>query len=139
MRFLTAGEVIRIADREIGPDKLGSFDLLDSAVHRQIDHFLYGGDFTDIYTVAAQLLFGICRNHPFVDGNKRVALFATAAFLLLNGWELSGESDLIALVIDTAEGIVDISTIAASLKNMSFPIKLQEDRTDDEGAPELDG
>ena len=58
---------------------------------------------------------------------------------MLNGWELSGESDLIALVINTAEGIVDISTIAASLKNMSFPIKLQEDRTDDEGAPELDG
>ena len=98
-----------------------------------------GGDFTDIYTVAAQPLFGICRNHPFVDGNKRVALFAMTAFLLLNGWELSGESDLIALVINTAEGIVDISTIAASPKNMSFPIKLQEDRTDDEGAPELDG
>lgn len=138
MRFLTVGEVIEIADREIGPDKLGSFDLLDSAVHRQIDHFLYGGEFVDIYTVAAQLLFGICRNHPFVDGNKRVALFATAALLLLNGWELSGESDLIALVIDTAEGIVDISTIAASLKNMSFPIELPGDETDDEGVAELD-
>ena len=77
--------------------------------------------------MAAQLLFGIYRNHPFVDGNKRVALFATATFLLLNGWELSGESDLIAVVIDTAEGIVDISTIAASLRNMSFPIELPED------------
>ena len=121
MRFLTVGEVIQIADREIGPDKQGSFNLRDSAVHRQMDHCLYGGEFTDIYTVAAQLLFGICRNHPFMDGNKRVALFATAAFLLLNGWELSGESDLIALVIDTAEGIVDIPTIAGVLKNMTFP------------------
>lgn len=127
MRFLTIGEVIEIAEREIGPDNLRSFDLLDSAVHRQIDYYRYGKEFNDIQTVAAQLLFGICRNHPFVDGNKRVAFFAMAAFLLLNGWELNGESDLIALVVDTAEGIVDIPSIAATLKDLSFPIKLPGD------------
>jgi death-on-curing protein len=124
MRFITVGEVIEIADREIGPDKLRSFDLLDSAIQRQINYCLYGEELVDTHTAAAQLLFGICRNHPFVDGNKRVAFFTMAAFLLLNGWELRGESELIALVIDTAEGVVDVATISASLKDLSHLIEI---------------
>ncbi len=136
---MTVGEVIEIADREIGLDKLRSFDLLDSAVQRQINYRLYGGELVDIHTAAAQLLFGICRNHPFVDGNKRVAFFAMAAFLLLNGWELRGESELIALVVDTAEGIVDIATIAASLKDLSYLTEIPPDESGHEGIPRLEG
>jgi death-on-curing protein len=60
--------------------------LLDSALHRPQSRF----DGRDIYPTislkAAALLHSLTRNHPLVDGNKRLAWLVTAIFLDLNGW-----------------------------------------------------
>lgn len=61
--------------------------LLDSALARPRNKFAYDPE-TDIAQLAAAYGFGLARNHPFVDGNKRIAFVATALFLRLNGYRL---------------------------------------------------
>ena len=63
--------------------------------------------FADLAEVAGAYLFYLCRNHPFVDGNKRAALAAALAFLWLNGQELEAEEgELTDVVMGVAEGRV---------------------------------
>jgi death-on-curing protein len=82
----------------------------------------------DIHTAAAHLLFGIVSNHPFVDGNKRVGLKAAAVFYILNGWELDGEdSDVYSLVLDVAEGTIDVAEIALRLRPMVRRLELPDE------------
>lgn len=61
--------------------------MLDSALGRPLNQYAYGG-VDDLAQLAAAYAFGIARNHPFVDGNKRAALTAAGLFLLLNGQRL---------------------------------------------------
>jgi death-on-curing protein len=63
--------------------------LLDSALARPQHLAAYGEP--DIATLAAAYAFGIARNHPFVDGNKRTALVALETFLALNGHDLAAD------------------------------------------------
>ncbi len=60
--------------------------LLESALARPQNAFSYGE--TDLHTLAMLYCSGICRNHPFVDGNKRTAWIATRLFLLMHGYEV---------------------------------------------------
>ena len=62
--------------------------LLESALARPQQLFAYGEPPPDLAALAASLAFGLARNHPFVDGNKRTALVAYFTFLSLNGAEL---------------------------------------------------
>ncbi len=66
--------------------------LLESAVAAPQASF--GGEsvYTDMTEVAAAYLFFLCRNHPFVDGNKRAALGACIVFLRINGIEPQADS-----------------------------------------------
>lgn len=61
--------------------------MLDSALGRPLNQHAYGG-VDDLAQLAAVYAFGIARNHPFVDGNKRAALIAAGLFLSLNGHRL---------------------------------------------------
>jgi len=61
--------------------------MLDSALGRPLNQYAYGG-VDDLAQLAAAYAFGIARNHPFVDGNKRAALIAAGLFLSLNGLRL---------------------------------------------------
>ena len=93
MKYLTVEEVVTIHDRYI--EQFGSslgvrdHNLLESAVLRCQSGF--GGK--DLYKTsfekAAALFHSILFNHPFIDGNKRTALFSASRFLYLNGYELS--------------------------------------------------
>jgi death-on-curing protein len=65
-----------------GPDGVRDQGMLESALGRPIDKFTYGE--TDLAALAAAYGFGIARNHPFVDGNKRAAFGAIIVFLGLN-------------------------------------------------------
>lgn len=66
---------------------------------------------------AAAYLFHVARNHPFVDGNKRVALATALAFLWLNDWRLEAtESELVDFVLDVATGRASKSEVATWLK-----------------------
>ncbi len=68
---------------------------------------------TSIYEIAAAYLFYIVRDHPFVDGNKRVGAVASIIFLMLNGVDFQAdEDDLEETVLGTAEGKIDKAAIA---------------------------
>jgi death on curing protein len=77
--------------------------LLESALLRpqQLAHY---GD-ADIAALAAAYGFGLAKNHPFVDGNKRVAFVVTETFLLLNGVELvADDADCVTMMLNLASG-----------------------------------
>jgi death-on-curing protein len=68
-----------------GADGIRDLGLLESALARPINKFAYGE--TDLAALAAAYAFGLARNHPFVDGNKRAAFAAIIVFLGLNGYD----------------------------------------------------
>ena len=89
--FLTTEEAIAIHDDLIaqfgGAKGLRDMGALESALLRP-----QMGYYDGIIEEAAAMMESLAMNHPFVDGNKRVAFFATAAFLRLNGWYIDCDS-----------------------------------------------
>lgn len=87
VRFLSLDEVLavhtRLAECFGGPPEIRDLGLLESALYRP-----QTGYYADLVEMAAALFESLLMNHPFVDGNKRVAFFATDVFLRLNGWRL---------------------------------------------------
>jgi death-on-curing protein len=89
--------------------------MLESAIARPRNRAAYGKS-TD-FELAAAYAFGIARNHPFIDGNKRTALVCAFAFLELNGWEISApEADAVLTFLALAEGTLDEAELAGWLK-----------------------
>jgi len=88
----------------IHPFGIRDKNLLESAVSRQ--HTGFGGiqKYSDIRQIAASLLFGICNDHPFHNGNKRTALVCTLSFLAENGYTPQGtrHKDFEDLVLATS-------------------------------------
>src|SRR3989304_4221326 len=82
-------EAIReyVRRRRVRPEVLRDHGLLESPLHRPRT-----GYYADLAEMAAALFESLLINHPFVDGNKRVAFFATDVFLRLNGWGLEVEA-----------------------------------------------
>ena len=79
----------------------------------------FGGAFLheSLYEMAAAYLFHICRNHPFLDGDKRTALACAIAFLGLNNKKIRAEEDaLYDLVIGVAEGRITKAEVAVFLQ-----------------------
>lgn len=79
--------------------------LLDSALARPQQLRAYGDPPPDIADLAASLAFGLARNHPFVDGNKRTAAVACETFIVLNGGTLNADDpELYPQYLALAEG-----------------------------------
>ena len=87
VEFLSLDEAVAIHERLLerfgGPPGIRDLGLLESALFRP-----QTGYYRDLVEMAAALFESLLMNHPFVDGNKRVAFFATDVFLRLNGWKL---------------------------------------------------
>lgn len=97
-RWLAESTVLAIHDEQLvlngGGAGIRDIGLLRSARARPINLASYGEP--GVFDLAAAYAFGIVRNHPFVDGNKRSALIAAATFLLDNGHELNAsEADAV--------------------------------------------
>lgn len=91
--------------------------LLDSALARPQQLHAYGDPAPDLVDLAASLAFGLARNHPFVDGNKRTAHVCYRAFLLLNGASIeAGEEDKYAATLGLAEGSLSEADFADWLR-----------------------
>jgi death-on-curing protein len=92
IRFLTRDEVLAIHERSLqrfgGRSGVRDGGLLESALHRP-----QTGYYRDLAEMACALFESLLMNYPFVDGNKRVAFFATDVFLRLNGWRLVVEAE----------------------------------------------
>ena len=72
-----------------GLEGLRDVNLLESALRRPIDKWNYQKPEPDLSELAAAYIWGIVRNHPFVDGNKRTGDVVLRSFLMMNGWDLS--------------------------------------------------
>jgi len=123
IKFLGIDEVIEIHRDQIqrygGLDGIREPELLESAVAMPMAQF--DGVFLhpDLFAMAAAYLFHISQNHPFVDGNKRVATVAALLFLMLNGKEITAtEQDLEAMVLSVARGdLVKEGIVAFFVRN----------------------
>lgn len=97
--------------------------LLDSALARPRNAFHYDG-LSDIAGLAASYAFGLAKNHPFADGNKRAAFLAVGLFLGVNGWELNAEPvDAIRAVMALASGEAREGEFAAWIRLHVEPAK----------------
>jgi death on curing protein len=91
--------------------------LLDSALARPQQLFAYGDPPPDIAALAASLAYGLARNHPFVDGNKRTAHVCYRAFLALNDAQLqASEEEKYIAMLSLAEGSTDEAQFADWLR-----------------------
>jgi death-on-curing protein len=91
--------------------------LLASALARSRNLLAYRKTPPDLSAMAAAYAFGIARNHPFIDGNKRVALVVCRTFLLLNGYDLRGSpADTYVAIIGVAEGRISERRFAAWIR-----------------------
>jgi len=125
-RFLSLPEVLSIHQDQIarygGAPGIRDIDLLKSALG--MPPATYGGEFlhTDIYEMAAGYLFHLAKNHPFVDGNKRVGAVAALVFLALNGFDFHAPEDAFAeIVLAVAQGEMNKAQVAVFIRNWSKP------------------
>jgi death on curing protein len=94
--------------------------LLASAVFAPQSSFGGKSPYTDLIDVAAAYLFYLCRNHPFVDGNKRTAMGAAIVFLRLNGMETAPDSEKWErLLLDVAAGKLDRDQTTQYLRKLA--------------------
>lgn len=92
--------------------------LLDSALARPKQRHTYGDPPPDLSDLAASLAFGLARNHPFVDGNKRTAAVACEAFIMLNGGVLDADDlELYPQYLALAEGSLSEAEFAMWLRS----------------------
>jgi death on curing protein len=117
-RFLSVDEVLAVHRRvvaEFGGDPgLRDRGLLESAV--AMPRASFGGAFLHrgFGAMAAAYFFHLCRHHPFVDGNKRVALATAEVFLLVNGYELRADDDAVErLTMGVAAGALAKDAVLA--------------------------
>jgi death on curing protein len=95
--------------------------MLESALARPINKHAYTSEL-DLAGLAAAYAFGIARNHPFVDGNKRAAYVAMEVLLLMNGYELElDEHDTIATFRALAAGDITEDQLAAWIRDYMVP------------------
>lgn len=101
----------------------GGEDLIESALARPRNRFAYEPA-SDLADLAAAYLFGLARNHGYVDGNKRIGFAAAATFLLLNGLRLTAsETDAYDTVIGLVEGRLSEEAIASWIREHTEPVR----------------
>lgn len=104
-----------------GADGVRDIGLLESALARPINKFAYGE--VDLTVLAAAYGFGIARNHPFVDGNKRTALASMIVFLGLNRIDLEAPPEAAtAIVLSLAAGEIAEETLARWIADHVKPL-----------------
>ena len=94
--------------------------LLDSALARPVNLLAYAQP--DVFALAAAYGYGISRNHPFIDGNKRTGFVAAELFLRLNGYPLgASDTDCVLTMLAVAAGDITEDAFAAWLRQHSRP------------------
>ncbi len=94
--------------------------MLASALARPKNLAVY--ERPDVSRCAAAYGFGLARNHPFVDGNKRTAFVAVESFLALNGWILTAsDADCVITMLGVADGSIDEHRFATWIRRLVEP------------------
>lgn len=93
-------------------------ELLESALARPKHLAAFGAP--DLFDLAASYAFGIARNHPFTDGNKRTALVVCGTFLIANDFKITAsDADCVIQTLGLAAGEIDEAAFAAWLRASS--------------------
>lgn len=120
VEFLTLDETLAIHQGLIeafgGTDGVRDLGLLESALYRP-----RSGYYEDLIAMASALFESLLMNHAFVDGNKRVAFFATDVFLRMNGWRIVIDAaDAYDFIVGGLErGEIDREAIEAWLRTVT--------------------
>lgn len=128
---------LAIHDRQLaehgGSSGVRDENLLESALARPQQLHAYGDPPPDLADLAASLAFGLARNHPFVDGNKRTAYVVCRTFLALNDAELVASlEEKYLTILALAEGKLKLEEFAAWLRSRiqtRKPDSIQEPQT----------
>lgn len=126
--------VLAIHDRQLaehgGSAGVRDEGLLESALARAQQLYAYGDPTPDLADLAASFAYGLARNHPFVDGNKRTAYAACLTFLALNGVDLAADAEEKYLsFLALGEGRISVGELAKWLRThsrLSNPDRVQE-------------
>ena len=120
--YLSFIDVIRIAEGVLPEVSIRDVGLIESAVARPQATVFGELAYPTLPLQAAALLHSLARNHPLVDGNKRLAWSAMRVFLLMNGHDMAYDIDEAEqLVLEVAQGISDVGDIADSLIRRGIP------------------
>jgi death-on-curing protein len=122
--FLTFEDVILIHKNQIeiygGAIEIRDVGLLESAINQPMTSFDNISLHPTIFVKAAAYLFYLCINHPFLDGNKRVALASSLVFLDLNGYDILDPNEVLYdFVIGVAEGKFKLEEIKNKLESLA--------------------
>lgn len=114
--------ILAIHDRQlaehVGSAGIRDEALLESALSRPQQLHAYGDPLPDLADLAATLVYGLARNHPFVDGNKRTAAVLCETFIELNDARLEAEDiDLFPRYLALAEGKLTVEEFARWLRS----------------------
>ena len=134
-RYLTPVQVLflhcRLIEETGGLHGVRDLGMLLSAVGRPQASFEDKDLYPELFDQAAALMDSLVRNHPFVDGNKRTALTATALFLQMNGFRLAAENEeVVRFVMACAQGEMPLGEIADWLRQHSEKVGLIETPAD---------
>lgn len=119
--YLDIEDLLGLAVALLGdPPPLRDLGLLESAAARPRASAFGEDAYPDTWSKAAALSQSIVKNHPLVDGNKRLGWLATAVFLELNGVQATTAANdaVYDTVMEVAAGQLDVQEIAEALKNM---------------------
>ena len=106
-----------------GSDGVRDEGLLESALARPQNLLAYSDETPSLARLAAAYAFGIARNHPFVDGNKRTALVVSLTFLLVNGFKMTApRDDRYFIFYDLAAGNLSEDELAKWLEANIEPV-----------------
>lgn len=119
--WITRALALAMHERQLaehgGGDGVRDEALLDSALARPQQLQAYGDPPPDLAQLAASLAYGLARNHPFVDGNKRTAAVACETFVRLNGARIdASDPDLYPVYLALAEGSLTETDFARWLR-----------------------
>lgn len=130
-KWITKAAVLAIHERLLaehgGASGLRDEGLLESALASPQHHLQYESH--DLFVLAAVYAHALVRNHPFHDGNKRVALTVAGVFLERNSSRLNAtEADAVGAVVALADRKLDLAAFAAWLKSQSVPERRSRSR-----------
>lgn len=128
MRYLTIKDILLLhsiaIDATGGSHGLRDLGLLESAVARPEASFSGEDLYPDLFLKTASLLHSLLRNHPFVDGNKRTAMFSAMTVLELNGYEfISEQMEIVDFALKIENEKLSVEQISDWLKEHTRKIK----------------
>jgi death on curing protein len=127
IRWLTLETVLALHDEVLavsgGSSGVLRQSLLESALARPRHRASYTDDF-DVFDLAAACSWGIVRNHPFMDANKRTALVVIPAFLEMNGHRFAPDvDDAVETMVRVARSELDEPALAAWIRAHARPLQ----------------